>query len=248
VSVDDTPAAIVGTLTMSNIELVSQVLEFSPSAFSIVQQQYPEKIVLKSETYAYGSNTVAGQSSGNVDVPFNIRCNSLKRLFVTVAPADALEGVYAGVNPNANSISFVNNGVVFPQRPIQTQRPAECFAQFQKAFGGLYSADKSSQISIAGWRRASTAYVPGVYAAYNTGVANALTAPNKFLFALDLEALSNHKDSMYNGVNTSGTSSNYIRIDIGTALANIPHTVSYFSCHDVLLNIDLVSGIVSSIV
>jgi hypothetical protein len=238
-------------MTLSNLELVSQVLEFSPSAFAMIQQQYSEKIVLKSETYSFGSTTVAGQTVGVVDIPFNIRVNSLKRLFLLCSPSDVAEGVgYGSVNPNANSISFISNGFTYPQRPVQCQRPAEVYAQFQKAFGGLYSADKSGQINIAGWRRASTGtYAASIYGAYNTTrtLANLVAAPNSWYFVLDLEALSNHKDTMYNGINTTGSSANYIRVDIGTALANTPHTVSYFSCHDVLLNMDLVNGIVSTI-
>lgn len=243
--------------SFTNLELVSQVLEFSPSAFAMIQQQYSEKIVLKSETYSFGSTNIAGQTVGVVDVPFNIRVNSLKRLFLICSPSDVLEGVgFGSVNPNANSISFVSNGFTYPQRPVQCARPAEVYAQFQKAFGGLYSSEKTGSIPIVGFRRASTAYVTNVYGAYTPAPAatatdkytTANTSPNSWYFVLDLEALSAHKDTMYNGINTTGSSANYIRIDIGTALANVSHTVSYFSCHDVLLNIDLVNGIVSTIV
>jgi hypothetical protein len=251
-TVPGSATAAVTAFTFSNIELVTQVLEFSPSSFQMIQAQYADKIVLKSETYSFGSTTLAAQSAGTVDIPFQIRCNSLKRLFMIVSPNDVAEGIgYGSVNPNANSISFINNGIQYPMgRGVQCQRPAECFSQLIKSFGGLYSADKSSHISVAGFRRASTAYVSGVYAAYNATKTAAMmgAAPNKWFFVLDLETLTNHKDTMYNGVNTAGSSSNYIRIDIGTALANNAHTVNYFSCHDVLLNMDLQTGIVSAIV
>lgn len=252
-------AATITDMTFTNLELVSQVLEFSPSAFQMIQAQYPDKVVLKSETYSFGSSTIAGATVGTVDVPFNIRVNSLKRLLMAVSPANVMEGIgYGSVNPNANGIQFVSNGIQYPQRSVQCSRPSEVYAQFQKAFGGLYSADKSGSVPISGFRRASTAYVTDVYAAYNplvaatvdklSGADGAATKPNSWYFMLDLEALSNHKDSMYNGVNTTGSSSNYIRLDIQSALAGQPHTVSYFSCHDVLLNIDLAAGIVSTIV
>lgn len=250
-SIPGTATSAVTAFTMSNVELVTQVLEFSPTAFQMIQQQYADKIVLKSETYSFGSTTLPAASSGVVDIPFQIRCNSLKRLFLLCSPTDVAEGVgYGAVNPNANSISFINNGLSYPQRPVQLTRPAEAFSQILKAFGGLYSADKSSHIGINGFRRASTAYIAGVYGAYNairTTAAMTVNA-NKHFIALDLETLSNHKDSMYNGVNTSGSSSNYIRIDIGTQLANVAHSVNFFSCHDVLLNMDLQSGIVSAVV
>jgi len=247
--------ATITDMTFSQLELVSQVLEFSPSAFQMIQAQYPEKIVLKGETYSFGASTIAGGTVGTVDVPFNIRVNSLKRLFMAVSPSNVIEGVgYGSVCPNANGIQFISNGIQYPQRAVQCGRPAEVYAQFQKAFGGLYSAEKSGSIPISGFRRASTPYVTDVYGAYTALVgatANKLTAavaaPNSWYFMLDLEALSNHKDAMYNGVNTTGSSANYIRIDIQTALAATPHSVSFFSCHDVLLNLDLVSGIVSTI-
>lgn len=243
--------------SFTNLELVSQVLEFAPMAFNQIQQRYPDAITLKTETYSYGASQLAAQSVGTVDIPFNIRVASLKRLFMACSPATVAEGVgYGSVCPNANSISFVSNGMSYPQRPVQCQRPAECYAQWQKAFGGLYSADKSGAIGINGWRRASTAYVTDVYAAFTAAPSAAtadkssaiLAAPNAWYFVLDLEALSAHKEALYNGINTTGSSSNYIRIDIGTALANTPHTVSYFSCHDVLLKFDFVTGQVTSIV
>jgi hypothetical protein len=249
-------AATITDMTFTNLELCSQVLEFSPSAFAMVQAQYPEKIVLKSETYSYGSSTLAGQTVGTVDVPFNIRVSSLKRLFMAFSPSTVAEGVgYGSCCPNAQGIQFISNGIQYPQRPIQCSKPAEVYAQFQKAFGGLYSADKSGCIPINGFRRASTAYVPDVYNAFNP-VSTAATvdkravaagAPNSWYCILDLESLSAHKDTLYNGLNTTGSSSNVIRVDIAAALANTPHTVTYFSCHDVLLNMDLVSGIVSTI-
>lgn len=248
--------ANITSFTMSNLELVSQVLEFSPSAFAMIQTQYPEKVVLKSETYSFGSTVIAGQTVGTVDIPFNIRVNSLKRLFAIFSPSTVAEGVgYGSVCPNAQGIQFVSNGIQYPQRAVQCARPAEAYSQWLKAFGGLYSADKSGSFNVENFRRASTAYVTDVYAAFiatpDDATANKLAAVgsgNAWYFALDLEALSNHKDAMYNGVNTTGSSANYIRVDIGAALANTPHTVSYFSCHDILLNIDLVSGIVSTVV
>jgi hypothetical protein len=246
--------ATITSVTVSNLELVSQVLEFSPSSFAMIQAQYPEKIVLKSETYSFGSSTIAGGTIGTVDIPFNIRVNSLKRLFAIFSPSNVSEGIgYGGVCPNAQGIQFVSNGIQYPQRAVQCARPAEAYSQWLKAFGGLYSAEKSGQFTLSGFRRASTAYVASVYGAYTAAEAAAtvdkiaVAGSNMWYFALDLESLSNHKDAMYNGVNTTGSSANYIRVDIATALAAVPHTVSYFSCHDILLNIDLVSGVVSTI-
>jgi len=236
--------------TISNFEFVSQCLELGSQGMSVIQKQYGNNLNLKTQSYTFGSYTIPAQSSGTVDIPFQIKCMSMKQLFMICSPANVAEGVgYGSVNPNATGISFINSGMSYPQRPVQCSRPAESFNQLLKAFGGVYTNSKQSSITIDGYRTASTAYVTDVFEAYNatrTTVGFA-TKANKWFFALDLESISNHKDLMYNGINTQGGSASTLRIEIGTALANQTHTIYMYACHDVLINMDLQTGIVSAI-
>jgi hypothetical protein len=245
-----TATASVNTFTHSNIELVSSVLELGSAGMAVIQRQYGNSLNIKTQSYAFGSYTIPAQSQGTVDIPFQIKCMSMKQLFMICSPSDIAEGIgYGSVNPNATAISFINNGMSYPQRPIQASRPAESFTQLLKAFGGIYSNSKQSSISIDGYRVASTAYVTDVFVAYNATKTTAgfIGQPNKWFFALDLESVSNHKEMIYNGINTQGGSQATLRIEIGTALSNHTHSCYMFSCHDVLINFDLTNGIVSAV-
>lgn len=248
-AIPNTATSSITSFTFSNIELVSQVLELGASGMSMIQQQYGDSINIKTQSYAFGASTIPASSAGTVDIPFQARCLSMKQLFVAFSPTNIAEGVgYGSVNPNASAISFIVNGTQYPQTAVRANRPAEAFAQIMKCFGSLYSSDKSGNIDMVGWRTASTAYVAGVYGAYNATrlSANYTSNPNRWFFALDLESLSNHKDLMYNGVNTS-SGTNTLRVEIASALSAFAHTVYMYSCHDVIINFDLRNGIVSSI-
>jgi hypothetical protein len=245
-----TALAGVTAFTHSNIELVSSVLELGSQGMSVIKSKYGDSFNIKTQSYAFGSYTIPASSQGTVDIPFQIKCMSMKQLFMICSPSNVAEGVgYGSVNPNATAISFINNGMSYPQRPIQASRPAESFTQLLKAFGGIYSNQKQSSISIDGYRTASTAYVTDVFTPYNaTRLGDSyIGQPNKWFFALDLESISNHKEMIYNGINTQGGSQATLRIEIGTALSAYTHSVYMFSCHDVLINFDLTNGIVSAV-
>lgn len=240
--------------TITNLELVTQILEFSPESFQQLQGMYGPVIQIKSETYSFGSYLIpASTGAGQLDVPFNIRVKSLKRLLMLCSPANAAEGVgYGSVNPNLDYFQFVSNGNMYPQRGVQCTKPAEVFMQLLRAFGSIYSTDKPTSISIEGFRSASTAYVADVYEAYNTTKSAAAFASssdaNQFYMVLDLETLSNQKEGLYNGINTTGSTANNIRLNINTALAAQTHYLYFFSCHDAIISLDFVNGITQVIV
>jgi hypothetical protein len=248
-AIPGTATAAVTGFTLSNLELSCSVLEVGQAGMSMINSQYGSNINIKTQSYAFGASSIPASSSGTVDIPFQVRALSMKQLFVVCSPTNVAEGVgYGSVNPNASAISFLVNGVQYPQTAVRANRPAETFTQLQKAFGSLYSSDKSTQIALQGYRTASTAYVSDVFSAYNSTrlTANYNSNSNRWLFALDLESLANHKELMYNGVNTQ-TGTNVLRIEIATALAAHAHSILMFSCHDVILNFDLQNGLVSAI-
>jgi hypothetical protein len=230
--------------TLSNIEFVSQILEFSPETFSQMQQLYSNGIQIKSETYRFGSWPFAsGISQGQMDIPFNIRNKSLKRLFMAYSPSNACElNGYSAVNPNLNSYVFVLNGVMYPQRPVQELKPAETFNQIIRAHNGLYTSDKPTCLSLEGHRMALTAYITNVYQQYNSTIANITSQPNMHYLVLDLESISNHKEGLYAGIDTTGSTANTIRLDCNTASTQAA-ILNYFGCADCIISFDFVNGI-----
>ncbi len=205
------------------------------------------QVVLKSQSYTYGSSSIpAQQNSGTLDIPFQIKVNSLKQLFWYSQPSDAAEKTLAGVNPNLENWNFVVNGISYPQRPVQAKYPAEAFLQNQKSFGSVYSTSHSGGASRTEFNTASTAY-NNYYRPYNNLPANLESRANKWYQCLDLETMNSNKESLYSGISTNGTTST-LRLNIASQIANVVHNVHYWSCQDVMIVMDMNAGITSVVV
>jgi len=63
-----------------------------------------------------------------------------------------------------------------------------------------------------------------------------------------LESLSNGKKGLYNGINTTGSTSNNIRFVFSAQIANVIHNLYFYSAHDAILQWDFVNGITQVIV
>jgi hypothetical protein len=239
-----TPANTVGTVTLSNVEFVTECLELAPEAYNMIMAQNPEKVVLKTQTYSYGSSSLpASQGAGTIDIPFQIKVNSMKQLVWYAQPSDAAEKTFSGVNPNLENWQFVVNGISYPQRPVQAKYPAEAFMQNQKSFGSVYSASHPGGATRQEFNTASTVY-NAYHRPYNTSVDNIETRSNKWYQCLDLETINSNKESLYSGISTNGTTST-LRLNINTPLAAVVHNVHYWSCQDVMVVMDMIAGVTS---
>ncbi len=237
----------VNGFTLSNVEFVCECLELAPEAYNMVMSQNAGQVVLKSQSYTYGSSSIpAQQNSGTLDIPFQIKVNSLKQLIWYSQPSDAAEKTIAGVNPNLENWNFVVNGISYPQRPVQAKYPAEAFLQNQKSFGSVYSPSHSGGATRTEFNTASTAYNL-YYRPYNNLVSNLESRANKWYQCLDLETMNSNKESLYSGISTNGTTST-LRLNISSQITNVVHNVHYWSCQDVMIVMDMNAGITSVVV
>lgn len=232
--------------TLQNIEFVIECLELSNESYNIVMSQNPDKVVLKTQTYSYGSASLQPQASGSVDIPFQIKVNSMKQLIWYTSPSNSIEKNYGGVNPNLNSWNFIVNGISYPQQNVKSRFPAESFLQNQKSFGSVYSTQHSGVASRVQFNVASSAY-NRYHRAYNNTFGSIEEKASKWYQCLDLEVINSNKESLYSGISTNGTSAT-IRLNIDTNLANVTHNVHYWSCQDVMVVMDMVSGITNVVV
>jgi hypothetical protein len=245
----------VTAFTLNNVEFVTECLELSPESYNMVMAQNPDKVVLKTQTYTYGSSSLpASQGAGSVDIPFQIKVNSMKQLIWYAQPSDAIEKTYSGVNPNLENWQFIVNGISYPQRPVQAKYPSEAFMQNQKSFGSVYSTSHPGGATRNEFNTASTAYNlyhrPYFAATLSGGILlyqNIETRANKWFQCLDLETINSNKESLYSGISTNGTTST-LRLNIAATLAAQVHNIHYWSCQDVMVVMDLMSGITSVVV
>ena len=244
-----TTANTITAVSISNVEFVCECLELAPEAYNMIMTQNPSQVVLKTQTYTYGSSSLpAQQGVGSIDIPFQIKVNSLKQLIWYSQPSNAADESFGGVNPNLDNWNFIVNGISYPQRPVQAKYPAEAFMQNQKSFGSIYSTSHSGSSTRTEFNTASTAY-NAFYRPYltNAAVADLETRANKWYQCLDLETINSNKESLYSGISTNGTTST-IRLNIAAQLANFVHNIHYWSCQDVMVVMDIASGITSVVV
>jgi hypothetical protein len=242
----------VSGFSISNLEYVCETIELSPESYNMVMANYPSQLVLKTESYVYGSNSLpASSGAGSYDLPFQAKLNSLKRIIWYASPANAIDLNFGGVNPNLDSWQFVTNGTSYPQRPIKAWNPSEAYNQMQKAQGALYSLTHSGCANRNSYCVASTATYGSIYP-YWRAYDSALTTTelevggNKFYNCLDVEVVNQNKDSLYTGISTSGTSS-FLRLNIASALSASVHTIQWWANHDKLIVFDLVTQEIRSI-
>jgi hypothetical protein len=225
------------TFSLYNLELVFDSIELSPESFSMVMANYPQKVVVKTQSYLAGTGALANGVSGGQDIPINARLSSMKQLFFYFNQTTCADQTFGGVNPNANDVVFITNGKYYPQRPIKLTNPSEVYMQIQKSFGSIKSYSHSGAIGIYELRRRNVAN--NYYLVAMTSKTALDNYGNKFYLAIDTEIINTNKASLYNGIQT-GVNSN-IRLNIADALGSAM-TCYYWCCYDVLLEFDFMTG------
>lgn len=243
-------ANTITAFNLSNVEYVVETIELSPESYNMLLSQNPEKVILKTQTYSYGSSALApGQGQGTIDIPFQIKVNSLKQLIWYSSPTGTVPSIdknYGGVNPNLNSWQFICNSTSYPMQPVKARFPAEAFLQNQKSFGSVYSTNHSGCQTRKHFNVAYSTY-NNYHRKYSDEYAE-IADGNKWFQCLDLEVINQDKQNLYSGVTTNGTSAT-IRLNIDTALpAGVGANIHYWSCQDVMIVMDMVSGITSVVV
>jgi hypothetical protein len=226
-------------LTISDVELVYNVVELGPEAQSLIEQQNGSKIHIRAQSYRQASNTLAASSGvGTQDILVGLRLSSLKSIYMCCSPSNAYEGKFAGVNPNlTQGTCFTIAGQNYPQRTSNpSDKPADSFAELQKSFGALSFSVFNGCISKGAYYNSSTAN--GLMIAYtsNASYSASGTPSNQFYYAIDTEVVA-RKQNLLSGINVN-SSPMFFRAQIGKALSAYVHTLNFFAFYDLILEID----------
>jgi len=216
---------------------------------------FPGVFKLKSQSYLYGSSSLASGAQGTIDITYSHSLNSLKQFIWWSSPSDVMEGNYGGVCPNLSTWQLLIGSTAYPQQPVKADRPSECFMQNQKAFGSLYSTSHSGSTSKYGFSKGTTK--TGEYAAYFVRGSAAVDtmaeiishkSAHKWFQALDLEIINSLKETLYTGISTKG-STNTLRLNIKNAVSSTAtsHPIHFFSCFDVILEFDYANQVINVI-
>ena len=236
--------------TVKNVELVCEAITLEQSGMQQLLAMFPGAIKLKSQSYLYGSSSLAASSgAGTYDIAYSHSLNRLKQFIWWSSPSNAWELNYAGVCPNLSSWQLLIGSTAYPQQLVKADRPSECFMQNQKAFGSLYSTSHCGSTNKYNFSKASTA--GGEYTAYSAKPASYAgffvdSNANKWYQALDLEIINCLKETLYTGISTKG-STNTLRLNVGRALSANSHAVHFYSCFDGFLEFDYANQMINVI-
>ena len=236
-----TALSAIATCTLSEIEFVGQVVELDQQPYSIIQAQNPNFIHLRCQSYRTATNYLASGSSGLNDILIGIRCSSLKSMFITCSPSNALEKKYSSVCPNLTqgTCLIVSGSTSIPQRTLNpVNHPADTFTELQKALGAFAIVNYNGAVSKDEYYRSSTS--TGLMAAYNTTLTNVTELNSNsslFIMGLNCEIVA-HRGGLLSGINTNSSPS-FFRCQIDTAISLYQHTFYFFAYHDVILEIDV---------
>lgn len=237
------------------VEFVAQTVVVDPSSMAAILSQHPEKMFVRSSSFVQASQPIAAKTgAGMVELLIPPRVTSAKGIIVCCSPADAYEGIYAGVCPNLTTGSCVSlNGTYFPQQTIDPcANPMQVFASNQVALNALYSGQHSGSVTRKQFCTASTtgasnnkmfAYASSVSAARSSSAPYYLPV-NGWYWFVDTEVFGRKGKVFLSGTNTKA-GANFLRCNIGAELANAAHTVNMFVYYDSVLVIDLQSGTIT---
>ena len=225
-------------VSITEFEFVANIIELSPEAGALIDQQNPDKIHIRCQSYKQATNGLTATSAGTQDMLVGIRVSSLKSIYCVPTPTASkpVEGKYGGVNPSLDvGTSFLLGGLQYPQRGLScTSHNSDTFLELQKSFGALSYHQHSGCITKNAYNASDLSY-GGLQPLYNQDVTKCITSPNQFYLGVDVEVVA-RKQSLLSGLNIN-SSPMFLRAVIGTGLS-VPYTFNYWGYYDVILEID----------
>lgn len=192
---------------------------------------------IKTTSWKTITATIPASGVGSYDIPLNIRCSSLKSVFICCSPAlAAAEGKYASICPNLGlGTSFYFGGQQFENILAPITSPSNSFIELHRANGSFNSTSHTGCILLNNYRRASNAN--GLMQAFATDVAGGVF--NQFFYGCDTEVYG-RTGYLLNGISTQNALPSF-RAQIQNSLSANAHTLTFFFLFDCIIQVDVAS-------
>lgn len=213
--------------SISNIELVYDMLEFNSSVIDTVMKN--ERIFLKSQSFSNSQQTFV-KSSGTNTMTFNTRLSSIKSCFINMSSTDTSLCVNklfdsVDISKSNGEFSLSISGTSYPMRPYSTLiNKNSIFQGLRDAIAPIFDNQNSLSISRNEWNVIdSDTTLPMV--------------PGKFILGFNLEKI--HNNSLLTGISSTQTAINFI-MNLNSVPSNNVN-INMILNYDVLLEIDLIN-------
>jgi hypothetical protein len=192
-------ATSIDSFTITNVEFIGNIITLSDEAQSMVNEQNPGNIYLKSRTFKQSAATIPAQAIGNYQLQVGWRASSLVGILMTCYTPGMSDKKFGSICPNLTQPShFLINGQSYPQRALNpVDKPAGTFASLQKFWGSLSSTQHCGCISTDSFLRSS--------AISGNMLASLASFNNQFYLGIDTEVVSKRSDSLLAGIDVNST-------------------------------------------
>ena len=228
---------------ISDVFLCYTSIHFPPEIDEKFRKQYAnDNIVLKTQSYLLGSNMIAANTVGQIDLQVNHRLTSVRSCFLLMSTPTSANGIFDSfdITQGSGEYSIVISGKTFPSRPHNTNLAHKngMLLELRKAVNSLYSKDSNMSINTLEFNRLLLANpVPG-----QAGASTVLD-PAKFYPAFRTHLLGPNSSFLSGIACNDGPIG--IRITAQLPVA-IGCTVSLVSVYDMLIKIDVTTKTATS--
>lgn len=223
-----TSVAVPTGFTLSNMVLRYKVIDFGPDVEQAVRMANPNGLTIKTQSFSSASTILAANTTGYNEMIFNMRYSSIKALIaVNGNGAAASNKQFDSVDLTSGNgdYSFSVNGVIYPQKPLNTRtNKTEVLQELRSAFGSIF--DKNNNCSINAYE----------FNFNGTAAASTYITPAKFYVGTSTEKMVN-SGSLLSGVSSADSPISY-RINTGTSIGANNSLVSLIVNYDALIVVD----------
>jgi hypothetical protein len=209
------------------VQLRYKIVDFGGAVEQIVLGS-SDKLYIKSQSFALTSQTLAANSTGFIELVYNLRYASVKSLFAINGnrATGGSNGAFDSVDLTSSNgdYSFSVGGVLYPPAPISTRTSkTQALLELRSAVGSIFDKNNNMSINSIEFNLSSTA------------AASTYQAPAKFYVGTSTERL--NSNNLLTGISTNNSPISY-RINTGTATGAANSTVSLIINFDCLLEVD----------
>ena len=220
------PTGTVTSMTLSNVELCFDFVEFGPEVDAMVRGM-GQKIYVKSQSFSNASVNIPVGQNGSSSLIFNQRYASVKAAIVSFSGAinnkkfDAVD-----LTNNSGDYSINISGIQYPQKPYSAlNNKGGILQELRKCIGSVYDRNNSMAINTLEFNR------------LDSDVNTSTTAPGKFYLGFNLEKL--HSGSLLTGISTNNSN---ISVNITQSTAStVVRQCNLLLVYDSLIEIDVLT-------
>lgn len=212
--------------TISNVELSYNLINFPDPIVNMIKNQ--GMLTIKSQSFNNSATYLASGSTGNINLVYNVKYNSIKAAFISFSGTNSFNKWADAFDPTSSNgdIALSINNFRYPQRILSFKNnKSRLLQELRRACGSIMDRDNSLSINTTEFT-------------YPSGATTTLIEPAKAIIGIRLQH-SENKSAILTGVSSQNSP---ISVELNTATATqANHNVNLILNYDAVLKIDTIN-------